>query len=70
MTTTDDLKIAWKEIAFLRAELARDHDIYLVIKKKRDALHKALQSIASSTCCGDCQEASLVAKQALGESNE
>jgi len=32
---------------------------------ERDKYRKALESIASSTCCGDCQEAKRVAKSAL-----
>jgi len=35
--------------------------------KRIKKLESALKSIANSTCCGDCQEASLVAKEALKE---
>ena len=35
-----------------------------------DALEKALKSIASNTCCEPCQEAALVARQALLEAEK
>ena len=31
---------------------------------------EALGSIARNTCCGTCREAALVARQALGETND
>jgi len=35
---------------------------------ERDKLKNALESIASNTCCGDCQEAKRIAVKALKES--
>jgi hypothetical protein len=35
------------------------------IVRERDRYREALHSIANSTCCGDCQEAALVARAVL-----
>lgn len=43
-------------------------DLYDEVKRlraERDRLRAALESIAKNTCCEGCQEAALVARQAL-----
>lgn len=35
------------------------------LEKQNEAYKRALESIANSSCCGDCQEAKRVAKQTL-----
>lgn len=49
------------------AEASRDLEkaVCATLKAERDALRAALGSIANNTCCDGCQEAALVARQAL-----
>lgn len=49
----DKLAKAWEENGKFKAEI--------------ESLREALESIANSTCCGDCQEAKRVAQSVLKE---
>ena len=48
-------------------ELERERKDHAETRAERRRFEAALLSIAKNTCCGPCQEARLVAKEALGE---
>lgn len=58
-------KVASGTIVYPEIEALR----YLISeqRKKIDVLFSALESISKNTCCDNCQEAKLVAKEALSQ---
>lgn len=74
MSTTDSTQSSWER---LTAEQQQRHVAYLDEEAKGNLLQAlkngqkanryrdALLSISRNTCCGSCQEAALVAKEAL-----
>ena len=64
-------EILEETVCELQRAIARDAVAVEIVplKAERDVLREALQSIANSTCCGSCQEAALVAKNALLEAS-
>lgn len=76
---TDDLRLNPKDwarpcndaIPYIRADFvdALIREAIQSAEAERDALRAALDSIANNTCCEGCQEAALVARQALKGTN-
>jgi len=59
-----DTTSAIKEI---EKHLGIAEDVILRLANDNERMRAALESIAKNGCCDRCQEAALVAKQALGE---
>ncbi len=59
-----------REIERLRSERDVHHQATLKAMEYANRLRTALESIAKNTCCDKCQEAALVAREALREGGD